>query len=72
LGIHTAAEALSLDFIPVTRERYDLIIPCACLSDEKMQLLLEIIRSNEFKEKAVAMGGYEVHETGNLVHQLEL
>jgi molybdenum cofactor synthesis domain-containing protein len=69
LGIHTAAKALSLDFVPLTKERYDLVIPCAYLGDEKIQLLLEIIRSDEFKGKALAMGGYEVHETGNLVHQ---
>jgi molybdenum cofactor synthesis domain-containing protein len=69
LGILTAAKALSLDFIPVTRERYDLVIPRAYLADEKIQILLEIIRSDEFKEKALAMEGYEVHETGSLVHQ---
>jgi len=69
LGILTAAKALSLDFIPVTRERYDLVIPRAYLADEKIQLLLDIIRSDEFKEKALAMGGYEVHETGCLVQQ---
>ncbi len=67
LGIYAAARALSLDFIPVTRERYDLVIPKAYLEDNKMRLLIEIIRSAEFKEKALAMGGYEVHETGNLV-----
>jgi molybdate-binding protein len=67
LGIHTAAKALSLDFIPVTKERYDLVIPIAYLADEKIQILLDIIRSDEFKEKALAMGGYEVHETGNVM-----
>ena len=69
LGIHSAAKALALDFIPVTRERYDLVIPTAYLEDEKIRLLLETIRSGEFKEKAFAMGGYEVHETGNVVDQ---
>ena len=67
LGIRAAAEALSLDFIPVARERYDLVIPTAYLEDEKIRLLLDIIRSDLFKEKALAMGGYEVHETGNVV-----
>jgi putative molybdopterin biosynthesis protein len=70
LGIHAAAQALSLDFIPVARERYDLVIPRAYLEDEKIALLLEIIRSDEFKGKALAMGGYEVHETGNVVEQI--
>ena len=59
-----AARALDLDFIPLTRERYDLVIPSAYLEDEKIRLLLATIRSDEFKEKALAMGGYEVHEDG--------
>lgn len=67
LGIHSAAQALALDFIPVTKERYDLVIPRAYLEDEKIRLLLATIRSAEFKEKALAMGGYEVQETGKLV-----
>jgi molybdenum cofactor synthesis domain-containing protein len=69
LGIHAAAQALALDFIPVARERYDLVIPNAYLEDEKILLLLDIIRSTAFKEKALAMGGYEVEETGNVVEQ---
>jgi molybdenum cofactor synthesis domain-containing protein len=69
LGIHTAAKALALDFIPITKERYDLVIPQAYLADEKIRLLLETIRSDEFKEKALAMGGYEVNVTGNVVDQ---
>jgi molybdenum cofactor synthesis domain-containing protein len=69
LGIHSAAKALALDFIPVTKERYDLVIPQAYLADEKIRLLLETIRSDEFKEKTLAMGGYEVDETGNVVDQ---
>jgi molybdenum cofactor synthesis domain-containing protein len=67
LGIFAAAKALSLDFLPVTKERYDLVIPNAYLKDEKIQLLIEIIHSDEFKQQALLMGGYEVHETGNLV-----
>jgi molybdenum cofactor synthesis domain-containing protein len=66
-GIHAAAQALSLDFLPVARERYDLVIPNTYLEDEKIARLLDIIRSDEFKEKALAMGGYEVHETGKIV-----
>ena len=69
LGIHAAAKALALDFIPVAKERYDLVIPLTYLADEKIRILLEIIRSDEFKRKAQAMGGYEVDETGNLVNQ---
>lgn len=68
LGIQAAAKALSLDFIPVTKERYDLVIPSAYTGDEKVQLMLEIIRSDEFKQQVLAMGGYEVDETGKIAY----
>jgi putative molybdopterin biosynthesis protein len=67
LGILSAAQALELDFIPLAKERYDLVIPQAYLADEKIRLLMEIIRSDTFKIKALAMGGYEVEETGQVV-----
>jgi len=66
LGILAAAQALGLDFFPLSRERYDLVIPSAFLDDEKIRLLIDIVRSGEFSRKALAMGGYEVHETGKI------
>jgi molybdenum cofactor synthesis domain-containing protein len=66
LGIMAAAKALNLDFIPVSRERYDLVVPSDFLKDERMMLLLEIIRSSKFIEQVLALGGYEVEETGKI------
>jgi len=67
LGVLAAAKALDLDFIPVSRERYDLVFPAELLDNDNVQLLLEIVRSSQFREQAVAMGGYEVEETGSIV-----
>jgi putative molybdopterin biosynthesis protein len=67
LGIFAAARALGLDFIPLIRERYDLVIPTAFLEDPKITILLELIRSHDFKEKVLEMGGYEVEHTGKVV-----
>ena len=64
LGILASAKALDLDFIPIARERYDLVVPEEFLKDERMELLLEIIRSRQFQEQVLALGGYEVEETG--------
>lgn len=66
LGILAAAQALDLDFIPVTRERYDLVIPTDLLEDDRIKLLLEIIRSPKFIDQVLALGGYEVEETGRI------
>ncbi|MBN1569149.1 MAG: molybdopterin biosynthesis protein [Acidobacteria bacterium] len=66
LGILAAAQALNLDFIPVTRERYDLVIPTDLLEDERIKLLLEIIRSSGFADQVLLLGGYEIEETGKI------
>jgi len=67
MGILAAAQALDLDFIPVARERYDLVFPENLLRDERILLLLDIIRSPSFIDQVLALGGYEVEETGRLV-----
>jgi putative molybdopterin biosynthesis protein len=68
MGIMAAAQALDLGFIPVTKERYDLVIPRAYLEEERIRILLEIVRSALFKQKALELGGYEVDETGQEVN----
>jgi molybdenum cofactor synthesis domain-containing protein len=69
LGILAAAQALNLDFIPVSRERYDLVIPTYLLDDERIVLLLDIIRSPQFIKQILSLGGYEVEETGKIQTQ---
>jgi len=64
LGILPAAKAMNLDFIPIAKERYDLIIPTLYLKDEKVRKVIESIRSDEFKRMVSQMGGYDVSRTG--------
>jgi putative molybdopterin biosynthesis protein len=64
MGILPAARGLGLDFIPIARERYDLFIPLIYFEDEKIQRVIETIRSKEFKEEVLRMGGYDVSKTG--------
>ncbi|MHB8789627.1 MAG: molybdopterin biosynthesis protein [Desulfobulbaceae bacterium] len=67
LGVMAAARALQLDFIPVTEERYDLIIPREFLALPSIRRLLEIINTQAFKERVEKMGGYSTRETGREV-----
>ncbi len=68
MGIFAAANALGLDFIPVVSERYDLIIPEEFWNDEKIRLLMNIIRSQDFQERILELGGYDVSDTGKVLH----
>jgi putative molybdopterin biosynthesis protein len=67
MGIHAAAQALGLDFIPVTTERYDLVIPAVHYDNPLVQGLLEVIATQEFKDQVMAMGGYDVRDTGRII-----
>lgn len=67
LAVYSSAKALNLDFVPVTTERYDLVIPEAYWDDPKIQTLLEVIRSSQFKEAVKRLGGYGVEQTGELL-----
>lgn len=64
LGILSAARALKLDFIPWQEERYDLAIPTEFLDHPGVKAVLELVRSETFKQKVEALGGYDTRETG--------
>jgi putative molybdopterin biosynthesis protein len=64
LGIQSAAEALGLDYILVGEERYDLAIPREYLEEPRMQAMIAVVQSKGFQEDVLALGGYDVRETG--------
>ena len=64
MGVLAAARALDLDFVPVATEQYDLVIPEEFLPDEKIRILLEVIKGDSFKSKVLALGGYGVDRSG--------
>ena len=70
MGIFSAARMLGLEFIHVTKERYDLVIPKENLSTRPIFSLLEVIRSPEFKKTIDRMGGYDTKDTGEVMTEL--
>ena len=66
MGIFASAKALNLDFIPMEREQYDLIIPCSMLDSPNIQLVLETIQSGSFRDRVAALGGYDPSKSGEL------
>ena len=67
LGILSAAKAFNLDFVPVAKERYDIIIPKEDHSSLKIKKLLTIIRSRKFKKKVLSLGGYDLSQSGKVI-----
>lgn len=70
LGILSAAQALNLDFIPVTEERYDLLIPKELFELDIIQALIDVIRNDtNFKETVKNLGGYDTRDMGKIVYE---
>ena len=70
LGILAASRALELDFVPLLKERYDLVIPRPFYESALLQPLLEIIRQPAFQSQVMALGGYDTSQTGQVIAQL--
>lgn len=67
MGVLAAAKALGLDFIPVATEQYDIVIPVENVEDEKIKILLDVLRGQSFKQRVLALGGYGVDRSGDEV-----
>ncbi|MBP1707624.1 MAG: molybdopterin molybdochelatase [Chloroflexi bacterium] len=65
LGIQAAANSCNLDFIPATKERFDLVIPLKNYNSQLFTPLLQVIQSEEFKKVVNEMGGYDTAQTGD-------
>jgi len=64
LGIQSAAEALGLDYVLVGEERYDLAIPREYLEEPRIKAMIAVVQSKAFQEDVLALGGYDVRDTG--------
>lgn len=70
MGIYAAAKALDLDFIPLDTEQYDLVIPADFLDDQNIRAVLDTIRSQAFRSRVSALGGYDPSFSGELRMEL--
>ena len=66
LGILSAARALDLDFIPLLKEQYDLIIPRVHYESDRLRPLLDLLADGEFRQAVADLGGYDVSRMGQV------
>lgn len=67
-GIAAVARQFRLDFMPLHRERYDLVIGRHDYFEPSFQRLLEFARSPRFAERAAELGGYDISGLGRVVY----
>lgn len=66
----TSLQVKGIDFIPIQKERYELVIKKEHMYDFPFKSIIKIIRSKEFKAELLGLGGYDLTETGNIVAEL--
>lgn len=67
LGLEAAARAYGLDFIFLTRERYDLVMPIETSQTPAMRALLDWLSSGEARQFVERHRGYESQSTGQVI-----
>jgi putative molybdopterin biosynthesis protein len=67
MGILSAAKAFGLDFIPITKERYDLCIPKSLWESSLCDKLREILASIDFHQDVESKGGYDLSDCGKVL-----
>lgn len=71
IGVRAAAAICGLDFIPLQRERYDLVVPKLYYETlHGLRVLLDTIVSKPFRDELEALGGYETRETGKVIEAI--
>ncbi len=66
LGIRAAAQALEVEFIPLTWEPYELAATREFINSEPFQAVQAVISSPAFREAVERMGGYDLAESGRI------
>ncbi|MDP4144229.1 MAG: helix-turn-helix transcriptional regulator [Bacillota bacterium] len=66
----TWLQVQNIDFIPIQKERYELVMKKEDMHKPEFKAILDILRSDEFKMDLLGIGGYDISETGNIVAEL--
>lgn len=66
----TSLQVKNIDFIPLQKERYELVLKKEDLNKPLFKSIINILRSDEFKSELLGIGGYDLTETGNIIAEL--
>ena len=72
-GIATAAVSsiLGLDFIPITRERFDMILDQSIYFQQGVQALMDVLTGEEFRKRVRNLGSYDFRSSGKIMYSTQ-
>ena len=66
MGVQSAADVFGLDFIPLFKERYDLIMLQDKLEKQPLAVIPDIVKSEGFINMLKSIPGYDTGDTGKI------
>jgi putative molybdopterin biosynthesis protein len=70
VAARSVAHALGLGFVPLVRERFDMVIPKQTFFRPAVQALVEAVRSSAFREGLERLGGYDARQSGRVLAEV--
>jgi len=71
-GIKCAGSQLGLDFIPLTKEQFDLVFRWTPDNKKALQHLISLIHFTNFKESILELDGYDAEDFGKIIYGNQL
>jgi excisionase family DNA binding protein len=70
IGIGTSAvsKLLGLSFVPITQERFDMVLDQATYFHKTIQAFMEVLRSEEFRSRLGRLGSYDFKHSGKILY----
>lgn len=71
LGIEKAAQQVNnIDFVPLQKERYDLVIRKEDIEKPHFQALMSVLNSTAFRNEVLGIGSYDVTNMGQIIAEV--
>lgn len=64
-----ARQVENIDFVPMKKERYDLVVKTERVDAPEVQTMFKILRSEKFQNEFKSIGGYDISDMGKIIHE---
>jgi putative molybdopterin biosynthesis protein len=70
VAVRSVADALGLGFVPLVRERFDLVVPKDAFFRPAVQAVVDAARSDAFGAGLARLGGYDSGQSGRVLAEV--
>ncbi|MFJ7953742.1 substrate-binding domain-containing protein [Lysinibacillus sp. NPDC096418] len=69
IGIEKISKLIEVDFIPLIKERYDIVLLKTPENEHLIEIVKEILNLADFQSDVAALGDYDVSQMGQIIYE---